>query len=133
MALITAADRLQALFGRLDVPWGDVVRLRRGAVDLPASAGDGDPYGSLRVLWLDYSALESTKQITAVGGDSYVAAVEFGETARARVLLTYGNASQPDSPHFGDQLVLSANGEMRTAWLTREEIEANLEERETIG
>ena len=62
-----------------------------------------------------------------------MAAVEFGETVRARVLLTYGNASQPGSPHVGDQLVLSANGEMRPAWRTREEIEANLEEREELG
>jgi hypothetical protein len=30
-------------------------------------------------------------------------------------------------------LGLSANGAMRTAWLTRDEIEANLEERETFG
>jgi acyl-homoserine-lactone acylase len=132
-ALTAAADQMQALFGRLDVAWGDVARLRRGVVDLPASACDGDPFGALRVLWLDYSTLETTKQIVVNGGDSYVAAVEFGETVRARVLLTYGNATQPDSPHFGDQLVLSANGEMRTAWLTREEIEANLEEHETLG
>ena len=67
------------------------------------------------------------------GGDSYVAAVEFGDPVRAQVLLTYGNASQPGSPHVGDQLALSANGEMRTVWRTREEIEANLEAREVLG
>jgi acyl-homoserine-lactone acylase len=61
-----------------------------------------------------------------------VAAVEFSDPVQARVLLTYGNASQPDSPHIGDQLTLSAKGEMRTAWRTREEIEANLEARETL-
>ena len=72
--------------------------------------------------------------IVAEGGDSYVAAIEFGETAvRAGVLLTYGNASQPGSPHIGDQFSLSANGEMRTVWRTREEIEANLEEHEVLG
>jgi acyl-homoserine-lactone acylase len=132
-ALAAAADQMQALFGRLDVPWGDVARVQRGSVDLPANGCDGDPFGVLRNLWFDFSTLETTKQIVANGGDSYVAAVEFGETARARVLLTYGNATQPGSPHVGDQLVLSANGEMRTAWRTREEIEANLEAREALG
>jgi acyl-homoserine-lactone acylase len=132
-ALTTAAGRMQELFGRLDVPWGDVARLRRGSVDLPANGCESDPFGVFRVLSFDFSTLETTKQVSAESGDSYVAAVEFGETARAKVLLTYGNASQPGSPHIGDQLALAANGEMRTAWRTRGEIEANLETREILG
>jgi len=48
------------------------------------------------------------------------------------VLLTYGNASQPGSPHVGDQLALFARKEMRQAWRTREEIEAHLEARELL-
>jgi acyl-homoserine-lactone acylase len=47
--------------------------------------------------------------------------------------VTYGNASQPGSPHVGDQLVLAAKGELRPVWRTREEIEANLELRESLG
>jgi acyl-homoserine-lactone acylase len=47
--------------------------------------------------------------------------------------MTYGNATQPGSPHLGDQLVLAAKGEMRTAWRSRKEIEANLEAREELG
>jgi acyl-homoserine-lactone acylase len=66
-------------------------------------------------------------------GDSWIAAVEFGETANARVLLSYGNATQPGSPHHGDQLPLLMKGEMRDAWRTRAEIEANLEAREVVG
>jgi acyl-homoserine-lactone acylase len=131
-ALTAAADQMQALFGRMDMPWGDVARLRRGSVDLPANGFEGDPFGVFRVLFFDYSTLESSKQISTFGGDTYVAAVEFSDPVQARVLLTYGNASQPDSPHIGDQLTLSAKGEMRTAWRTREEIEANLEARETL-
>lgn len=52
----------------------------------------------------------------SIGGDPYVAAVEFSDPMRAQVLVTYGNASQPDSPHFGDQLTLPAIAEMRPAW-----------------
>ena len=133
--LTEAADQVQALFGRLDVPWGEVARVQRGSVDLAANGCEGE-FGVFRVLRLDFydlSTLEKTKEVAADGGDTYVAAIEFGETVRAQVLLTYGNASQPGSPHVGDQLVLSANGEMRTAWRSREEIEANLEAREELG
>jgi acyl-homoserine-lactone acylase len=57
-----------------------------------------------------------------------VAEVEFGpRRPTARVLLTYGNATQPGSPHVGDQLVLVARQEMRPAWRTREELQGHLE------
>jgi acyl-homoserine-lactone acylase len=46
------------------------------------------------------------------------------------VLLTYGNASQPGSPHDGDQLALFAADRLRTPWRRREEIEDHLELRE---
>jgi acyl-homoserine-lactone acylase len=134
-ALTEAADQIQAVFGRLDVPWGEVARLRRGSVDLPANGCEGNPFGAFYVLRFDlgYTPLETPEPVAAQGGDSFVAAVEFGETVRARVLLSYGNASQPGSPHIGDQLALLASGEMRTAWRTRAEIEANLEAREALG
>ena len=45
---------------------------------------------------------------------------------RARALLTYGNASQPGSPHRTDQFSLYATKELREVWRTREEVERNL-------
>jgi acyl-homoserine-lactone acylase len=66
-------------------------------------------------------------------GDSFVSIVEFSNPVRARVLLTYGNASQKGSRHAGDQLELFARQELRRAWLTRQEIEANLEARESVS
>lgn len=131
-ALRVAADQVEARFGRLDVPWGEVARLRRGEADLPANGAPGDPYGVFRVLYFDESHLETTRQMDAFGGDSYVAAIEFSDPVRTRVLLTYGNASQSGSPHVGDQLALSASGEMRTAWRTRQEIDAHLQSREVL-
>lgn len=130
--MTAAAKQVEALFGRMGVPWGDVARMQRGSVDRPANGCDGNPFGAFRVLWFDSELGETATEMIANGGDSYVAAVEFGEAVRARVLLTYGNASQPGSPHVGDQLALSAKGEMRTAWRTREEIEANLESHEKL-
>ena len=62
-----------------------------------------------------------------VHGDSFVAAIEFSDPVRAQVLLSYGNATQPHSTHIGDQLELFAEKQLRDAWLTRADIEANLE------
>jgi acyl-homoserine-lactone acylase len=65
-------------------------------------------------------------------GDSYVAVIEFGKKVKAQVLLSYGNASNPDSKHFGDQLQLLSEKKLRTALLTREDILKNIEKREIL-
>jgi acyl-homoserine-lactone acylase len=110
--------------GRLDVPWGEVYRFRRGKLDLPGN-GSENRFGTFRVI--DYLPTNDG-HFEAFDGDSFIAAVEFGEPIRAKVLLTYGNSSDPASPHFGDQLDLAAKKQLRDAWITREAVEQNQEE-----
>ena len=126
-ALETAARQVEEAYGALDVPWGDVYRLRYADKDLPANGGPG-ALGVFRVL--GFAPDGDTYRATS--GETYVAAIEFSDPVRARVLLSYGNASQPHSPHRGDQLELFANKELRQAWRTRAEIESNLESSETL-
>jgi acyl-homoserine-lactone acylase len=65
-----------------------------------------------------------------VFGASFVAGVDFASPTRAKVLMSYGQSSQPGSPHAADQLPLLAEKRMRDAWRTRAEVEANLESRD---
>ncbi|NJD10230.1 MAG: acylase [Gemmatimonadetes bacterium] len=120
-----AAAALRARFGALDVAWGDVYRLRRDTLDFPASGGPAADV--FRVF--SFEAADDT-HYRATGGDSWVAAVEFGAPVRARAVLSYGNASRPGSPHRTDQLPLVAAQQLRDVWLTRAEVEANLRDRE---
>ena len=53
--------------------------------------------------------------------------VEFGDEPKMKVLMSYGNSSQPGSPHRIDQLPYLSRKELRTAWRTRKDVEANLE------
>jgi acyl-homoserine-lactone acylase len=98
-------------------------------LDLPGNGGAGDPWGIFRVTYF-FPADDGKFQ--AVAGDTYVAVIEFGDPVRAKALLSYGNATQPGSPHVGDQLELYARKELRPVWRTRPEIEANLEFREVL-
>ena len=122
------AAQVKLLYGSLDVSWGEVVRLRYGKQDLPASGAPGQ-LGSFRVLDMVSTPDE---RFSVVAGDSYIAAIEFSNPIHAKVLTVYGNATQPDSPHVGDQLSLYARGELRPVWRTRQEIEANLESRQVF-
>ncbi len=123
-ALSRAAANVASGFGSVDVAWGDVHRAQVNGRDVPVSGASGAPMGVFRVT--DFAQAGPGIR-RAVAGDSYYAVVEFTpEGVRARTLLSYGNASQPASPHFGDQLELFARQEMRPAWRTRAEVEANV-------
>jgi len=121
--LEAAVDTTRARHGGADVAFGDIYRLRRDTLDLPGN-GQGDPMGVFRAAW--YSEAQFN-HFEIFGGDSFVLAVEFGDTPRAQVLLGYGNASQPGSRHRTDQLGLFSEKTLRPVWRTRQEIEANLE------
>jgi len=127
-ALAAAAENVEKMYGALDVPWGEVFRLRRAGVDLPASGGPGG-LGTFRVI--SFRPADSHR-FEATGGDSYVAAIEFSNPVRALVLNAPGNATQPHSPHRADQLELFSKKQLRPAWRTRKEIEAHLATRETF-
>lgn len=128
--LAQVAQRVRATYGSIDVPWGEVFRLRRDTLDLPANGGPHEA-GVFRVTEFQPVPGDSTR-FAANSGDSFVAAVAFSTPIRARSLLSYGNASQPGSPHRTDQLPLYARKELKPVWLTREEIMANLSARETF-
>ncbi len=127
--LAAVATEVEEDHGALDVPWGEVYRLRRGEHEMPSNGGPGG-LGIFRVVWY---ARDGENQYRATGGDGYVAVVEFSDPVRAEVLLGYGNSSQVDSPHNGDQLELFSQKKLRPAWRSRRDIEANLEEREELS
>ncbi len=120
--LEATVDEMKANFGRLDVPWGDFYRLRQNGKDLPANGATGE-LGVFRVAH-SYDS-PNGKQMYVGSGDSWVGIIEFGDSVRAKVLLSYGNATQKGSPHNGDQLELFSRKELRDAWFTPEQVKAN--------
>ncbi|MFO7767891.1 MAG: penicillin acylase family protein [bacterium] len=108
-ALREASAEVTRRWGGLDVAWGEVHRVRRGEVDLPAGGGGGD-LGCFRVL--SYRTDPDGRR-AADRGDGWVLAVEFTDPPRAFSILAYGQSSRPDSPHFDDQASLFARGEMK--------------------
>ncbi|MFM2060619.1 MAG: hypothetical protein RLZZ507_289 [Cyanobacteriota bacterium] len=118
---------IKATYGSLDVSWGEVFRLRVGNLDLPANGSDGY-LGTFRVV--DFAPAEGRFQ--SVGGDSFVAAVEFSQPVRAMALNSYGNATQPGSSHISDQLPLFAEKKLHPVWRTKPEINQHLEGRKVF-
>ena len=127
--LETVASEIKEAFGSLDVAWGEIHRLKMGDINLPANGAPGG-LGVFRVA--GYGPM-TEKQKTAAGGDSYVAIVEFADPVRAKVLLSYGNSTEKNSPHRGDQLALFSRKEYRDALLSRNTVLAKKEKTETLS
>ena len=123
------AIEIETKFGSLDTPWGDYYRIKYNGKNLPANGIDG-AMGVFRVAWPGGA---DDNNMFVGGGDSWVGVIEFGDEIKAKVLLSYGNATQKDSPHNGDQLVLFSNKELRDAWFTKAQVEANTVKIELLG
>ena len=116
-----AAMEIEGKFGDLATPWGDYYRINYNGKDLPANGIDGS-MGVFRVAWPGDADAD---HMYVGGGDSWVGVIEFGEQVKANVLLSYGNATQENSSHNGDQLELFSKKELREAWFTPEEVTKN--------
>lgn len=127
--LEVTVDEMLKNFGRLDIPWGDYCRIRYNGKNLPGNGTDG----SIGVVRVASPGGADDTHVYVDGGDSWVGVIEFGDHLQAKVLLSYGNATQKDSPNNGDQLELFSRKELRDAWLTRAEIEANTVKREVLS
>ena len=110
-------------FGRVDVPWQEVNRLRRGEVDL----GLG---GAPDVLHAIYGDLEEDGRFRGVAGDSYIMLITWlpDGTVRSQSIHQYGSATlRDDSPHYADQAALFAERGLKPVWFDEIDIHTNLE------
>lgn len=134
-ALSTASNTLEADFGSWQTPWGEINRYQRltgdivqdfddDAPSLPVSMGSGR-WGALASF--GSRTYPGTKRMYGTSGNSFVAAVEFGDRVRAKAVTAGGLSSDPDSPHFDDQALLYAEGDFRDVLFYREDVEQHSE------
>jgi acyl-homoserine-lactone acylase len=129
-ALDTEARRLERDYGTMNVIWGEIIRLRRGSLDLP---GNGIPgtLGGIRTAGVGpFSGGKAQIQ----NGDTFYAVVEFSKTGppTGEALLGYGNWSRAGSKHVDDQLTLASQKKMRPILWARRDIEKVLESRKVF-
>jgi acyl-homoserine-lactone acylase len=107
-ALRTAALHLQALAVPLDAPLGAYQAEVRNGTRYPIHGGIGDVDGVLNALHMR-TPLTDQGYLDVAWGTSYVQLVAFDDIGPvARGLLTYGQSTDPASPHYSDQLPLYA-------------------------
>jgi acyl-homoserine-lactone acylase len=124
------ARRLETEYDSMHVVWGDVIRLRRGSLDLPGNGVPGALGGIRTVATGPYVSGKTQIQ----GGDTFYAVIEFQRNGPpiGEALLGYGNWSRLGSEHVEDQLALASQKKMRPIVRARAEIERQLESRKAF-
>ena len=134
-ALTSALQRLSGDFGRWQTPWGEINRFQRLSDDIVGQFDDSKPslpVGFAPAQWGALASFDSTKprhtkKIYGSVGNSFVAAVEFGATVRAKAIMSGGESGDPSSPHFTDQAAMFAQGKFRDVYFSAEDVQAHAE------
>lgn len=117
-----AASLLIEHHGRLDVPWEEVMRLRRGDLDLGLGGGPD----CLRAIDPE---LDDDGRFQAIGGDCYFLMVEWDKDGNliSDGIHQFGSATiDAASPHYADQAPLFAAEKMKPTCMREEDIRAHL-------
>ena len=134
-ALSSAVDKLTADFGTWKTSWGDINRYQRLTGDIVQRFNDAAPSIPVPFTSSQWGSLASfgartypgTRKKYGTTGNSFVAAVEFGPTIRAKAVTAGGESGKPASRHFGDQAARYAAGDLRDVYFYRSQLEGHIE------
>jgi len=140
-ALVEASDRLQKDFGNWRTPWGAINRFQRVTDTIEPHFDDALPSIPVPFVSSRWGSLASfgakrypnTKRYYGTSGNSFVAVVEFGPKIRAVAITAGGESGNPKSPHFNDEAIRYARGELRQVYFYPEDLVGHVEHRYRPG
>jgi len=126
-AIEEAAAFLKRHYGRLEVPFGELQRFKRGKVDLPVEGFcvEGMP-STPRVL---LSRAHDDGRFYAWAGNAATTIVQLGTETRSWAHRPLGQSENPKSPHYSDQLGPFCEQRFRPTWFLRGDLEGHITSR----
>lgn len=134
-SLAAAVDKLTADFGKWQTPWGDINRFQRNDGAIVQVFDDTKPSTPVMFASARWGSLASfgarqypaTKKWYGTSGNSFVAAIEFGDRIKAKAVTAGGLNSVPGSKHFNDQAERYATGNFRDVYFYKDELKGHTE------
>lgn len=140
-ALAAAVDALAKDFGTWQTPWGEINRFQRISPAIVHPFDDNQPstpVGFPSARWGSLASFgarpyKGSRRIYGTSGNSFVAAVEFGDRVSANAVTAGGLSSDQASPHFRDQADRYATGDLREVYFYPDQLEGHTERRYRPG
>lgn len=134
-ALAEAVDRVERDFRSWQVPWGEINRFQRNDGAIVQTFEDSKPSSAVPFVSSRWGSLASfgakryagTKRYYGTTGNSFLAAVEFGPTVRARAVNIGGASGHPESEHFADQVQRYAECDPRLVYFYPADLKGHTE------
>lgn len=133
--LLAVVNELKYKFGDWKIPWGNINRFQRISGDIDLKYNDAEPSAPVGFASSAWGMLPSyastyfpgTKKRYGFGGNSFICAVEFGKTIKAKSLLAGGENGHPNSKHFTDQAKMYTNGKFKDVLFYKEDVLKHVE------
>jgi acyl-homoserine-lactone acylase len=134
-SLAAATTKLDQDFGSWKTQWGDINRFQRITDDIAPKFDDSRPSIPVPFTYSRWGSLASfaaraypgTKKWYGTSGNSFVAAVEFGDRVRARAITAGGESGNPSSPHFNDEATRYSTGNLREVYFYPSQLKGHIE------
>ncbi len=136
LALLEALDRgvsgIKTLRERIDVPWGELHRIKRGDGSWPVAGLRADGVSTLRSV--RFTSPDASGVSYAGGGQLCTTIVVLQEGNVVSYSLTpFGQSNDPESAHYADQAEkLFSPGRLKPTWYQRSDLLQNLESKKTL-
>jgi acyl-homoserine-lactone acylase len=131
--LMETIEGLQSVYKTWKVPWGEINRYQKLPGSLQPSfdhAKESLPVGMASAVFGSLPAFETQwKDIKGYGvaGNSFVAAIEFGEKIKAKAIAPGGQSFNASSKHFSDQAAMFIAGTFRDVFFYKDDVLKNSE------
>jgi acyl-homoserine-lactone acylase len=130
LPLLETIKDLQQLFGKWQMPWGEINRFQRISSAIDNKFDDKQPSipdGFVSSTWGMLPSYTSrtypgTNKRYGVNGNSFICVVEFGKHIKAKSLLAGGESGHEDSPHFFDQGFMYSKGRFKDVLFYKEDV-----------
>jgi acyl-homoserine-lactone acylase len=126
--LSTAAARVKQRYGSLDIPWGTILRLRHGDIEVPVSGGGG----LFPVIKSGYGTMNQKYKIPVTVGSTYMMVVEMSPIPKAYACFPVGINENPKSKHFADMTFLYSKMQFKPIYFTWEELKHHIESEKLV-
>jgi acyl-homoserine lactone acylase PvdQ len=118
-----AAMEVIRRYGRLDMPWGEIIYFQNGNTKVPLSGGGG----ILSVMKCAYGTMNRSHQIPVHTGSSYMMVIEMSDKPKAFSCFPIGIDENSKSKHFLDMTLYYSKNQFKPVYYTWEELESNIE------